>query len=149
MMHSYVLWHPSSGSSLLQLYQRAFCCPSPVAPPPSSLPKCTRLLCAQVPLIFIWCRDASFEIMNQNLDLSLRPKCQTVLGFFSLLLYTCNCKMHDYAAQGQSRHCSGTSSASVADSKVKYSPVHVLSCKMPAAGLMFECPCNNHCVQTC
>lgn len=68
--------------------------------------------------------------------------------FFSLPLYTCSCKLHDYAAQGQSRLCSGTSNASVGD-KVKCSPVHVVSCKMPAAGLTFECPRTNHCLQTC
>lgn len=151
MMQSYVLWHPSSSSPLLQLYQRARLPPTPTPSPHHHPPHCPNAEGCCVHRCPLFSAGAEMHHLKSPAKVWMSAYGQSVEQSKVSFLYclnTCNCKMHDCAAQGQSRLCSGTSDALVAD-KVKCSPIRVLSCKMPAAGLMFVCPCKNHCLQTC
>lgn len=104
------------------------------------------LFCAQVPLIFGWCRDASFEIMNQNLDVSLQPKCRTDLAFAFLYRFIraiAKCTIMQLKGK--------VVSAQVHFRRLSWrqTKMQSRSCSVSQDGLMFECPCKNHCLQTC
>lgn len=71
MMQSYVLWHPSSSSSLLQLYQRAFCYPPSPTRPTTLL---TTLLTPQTQRVVVHTGARYFRLVQRCIIWNHEPK---------------------------------------------------------------------------